>query len=91
MIPIHALHLVDLGCIDVKVRDELGAARKFGYVARDAIVESCTKSQQAIAIIDSVVGECRAMHAEHAHGKGISGVDGADSHQGGNHGNLKLP
>ena len=68
MIPVHALDLVDLGGIDVEVRDELGAARKFGDVARDAIVESCTKSEQAIAIIDGIVGESGAVHAEHAHG-----------------------
>ncbi len=91
MIPIHALDLVDLGCVDVEVRDELGAARKFGHVARDAIVESRAKSEQAIAIIDGVVGECGAVHAEHAHGQGIGGIDRADSHQGGDHGNLKLP
>ena len=72
MIPIDALDLVDLGRIDVEVRDELGAAGKFGDVAGDTIVESRTKSEQAIAIIDGVVGEGGAVHAEHAHGQRIA-------------------
>jgi hypothetical protein len=88
--PIHALDLVDLRRIDVEMRDELGCGREFGRIARDPIVEARTERQQAIAVIDGVVGERRAMHAEHAHRQRDGGIDRTDSHQRGDHGYLKF-
>ena len=67
MTPIHPLDLVDLGGIDVEVRDEFGAAGKFVHVARHPIIKTRAHREQTIAIIDGVVGESRPVHAEHAH------------------------
>ncbi len=90
MTPIDALDLADFRSIDVEMRNELGLAGEFGRIAGDTIVEARAERQQAIAIVDRVVGKGGAVHAEHAHRQGMRGVDGTDSHQGGDHRNLKL-
>ena len=89
MTPVHPLDLVDLRRIDVEMRDEFGAAGKFGRIAGDAIVETRAERQQAVAVVDGVVGERRAMHSEHAHRQGMRRIDGADSHQRRDDRNLK--
>src|SRR5271156_1297350 len=88
--PIDALDLADFRSIDVEMRNELGLAGEFGRIAGDTIVEARAKRQQAIAIVHRVVGKGGAMHAQHAHRQRMRGVDGTDSHQGGDHRNLKL-
>ena len=83
--PLHALDLVDLGAVDVEVRDVLGARREFRRDAGDAVVEARADGDQEIAIVDRVVGEGRAVHAEHAHRQRAGGVHGADAHERGDH------
>ena len=80
-----ALHLVDLGLIDVQVRDATRIAREFVRVAGHAIIEARADRNQKIAVIDRIVGKRGAVHAEHAHRQRIGGVDGADAHQRGDH------
>ena len=60
-------------------------------IAGDAVVEARAEREQAIAVIDRIVGECRAVHAEHAHRQRIGGVDGADAHQRGDHRDPEVP
>ena len=90
MAPVHALDLVDLRRIDVQMRDEFGAAGKLGRIAGDAVVETRAERQQAIAVVDGIVGERRAVHAEHAHRQRVRRVDGADAHQRGDDRYLKF-
>jgi hypothetical protein len=51
--PLHALHLVDLGAVDVEMRNGLGAGREFRGIARHAVIErapmAIRKSQSSTA------------------------------------------
>ena len=85
MAPLHALHLVDLRAVDVEVRDVLRAGRELRGIAGDAIVEARADGDQEVAVVDRVVGERLAVHAQHAHGQYACGVDGADAHERGDH------
>ena len=79
--PVHALDLVDLGRVDVDVRDALRIRREALRHSRDAVVEARAERDQEIAVVDRVVREGRAVHAEHAHRERVLRVDGADAHQ----------
>ena len=87
--PLHALDLVDLGAVDVEVRDGLGARRELRRHAGDAIVKTRADGDQEVAVVDRVVGEGRAVHAQHAHRQRIGGVHGADAHERGDHRNVE--
>ena len=80
------LDLVDLGLIDVQMRDAARVARELARITRDAIIEARTDRDQEIAVLDRVIGKCRAVHAEHAHRQRMRGVDGADAHERRHHG-----
>ena len=88
--PIDALDLVDLRGVDVQMRDELRPARELRRIAGHAIVESRTNGHQEIAVLHGVVRERRAVHAEHAHGQRVDGVDRADAHERGHHRDLQV-
>ena len=77
----HFLDLVDLGRIDIELRDAPGARRKIGRIARNPVVEARAHGDQEVAVFDRVVGEGRAVHAEHAHRQGMRGIEHADAHQ----------
>ena len=90
MAPIHAFDLVDLGGVDVEVGDESGVAGEFGRIAGHAVVEAGAEREQAIAVIDGVVRERRAVHSQHAHRQRLRRIHGPDPHQGGDRRHLKL-
>ena len=57
------------------MRDESRPACELRRVAGHAVVEARADGDQEIAILDGVVRERRAVHAEHAHGQRMRGVD----------------
>ena len=90
VMPLDWLHLVDFGRVDVDLRDALGIGRELRRIPRHAIVEARTEREQKIAILYRIVRKCGAMHTQHAHRKGMRGIDRAESHQRGHHGDLQL-
>jgi hypothetical protein len=86
MTPLHALDLVDLRSVNVHVRDALRVARELGRHARDAIVEAGAEAEQEIAVVDGIVGERRAVHAEHVQRERLGRIVRADAHQRGDDG-----
>ena len=60
--PVHALDLVDLGTVDIDVRNRPRLRREFRRIAGHAIVKARAQRNQEVAILDRVVGECRAVH-----------------------------
>ena len=83
--PVHALDLVDLGAVDVEVRDAARVARELVRHARHPVIEARAHRDQEVAVIDRVVGEGRAVHAEHAQRQRARGVERADAHERGDH------
>jgi hypothetical protein len=59
-------------------------------ISGHAIIEARAQRNQQVAVIDRIIRECRAVHAEHAHRQPILGVDRADAHQSRDHRHLKL-
>ncbi len=53
----------------------------FAGHAGHAVIEAGADRDEEVAIIDGVVGEGGAVHAEHAHGQRLRRIDGADAHQ----------
>ena len=49
--------------------------RELLHLAGDAVVEARADREQEIAVLDRVVGERRAVHAEHAQRQVAGGVD----------------
>ena len=64
-------------------------SRELRRHARDAVVEARAERDQEIAVVDGVVRERRAVHAEHAHRQRMRRVDAAESHQRRHHGNAR--
>ena len=59
----------------------LALLRELRRHRRHAIVEARAERDQEIAIVDGVVRERRAVHAEHAHRERVRRVERADAHQ----------
>ena len=59
----------------------LRVRRELRRLAGDAIVEARAERDQEVAIVDRVVGERRAVHAEHAHRQRMRRVERAEAHQ----------
>ena len=59
----------------------LRVRRELRRLAGDAVVEARAERDQEVAVLDRVVGERRAVHAEHAHRQRMRGVERADAHQ----------
>ncbi len=79
--PADAFDLVDLGGVDVDVRDALGVPGKLERHARHTIVEARAERDEEITIVHGIVGERRAVHTEHPHRKRFGGIECADAHQ----------
>ena len=78
--PVDVLHLLDLGGVDVEVRDR-GVRRELLHLAGDAVVEARADGEQEVAVLDGVVGVRHAVHAEHLERQVAGGVDRADAHE----------
>ena len=55
----------------------LAFGANFASIPGNTIVESCADCDQKIAILDRVVGKCRAVHAEHVQRQWMRRVKGA--------------
>ena len=86
--PVDVLDLADLRGVDVEV-DDASARRELLDLAGDAIVEARADGDQQVAVLDRVVRERRAVHAEHAQRQVAGGVHRADAHQRRHHRNLE--
>ena len=64
--------------------------REFLEIARHAVVKPRPDGDQAIALVNGVVGVFRSMHADHAKGKRMILGQGADPEQGGHDGDFAL-
>ena len=84
---IGAAGLADFGRVNLKV-DHLRPRSKGVELSGHPIVKTGANSNQQIAFGDSEVGIGRAMHAEHAHRKGIVFIEGTLPHQSGGNGDL---
>jgi hypothetical protein len=49
--------------------------REFRGISGDPVVEARADRHQEIAVVDGIIRERRAVHAEHAHGQRMRGVD----------------
>ena len=90
MAPVHRLDLVDLSTVDVEVGDTTGVGRELRGHAGHPVVEARTHGDQQVTILDGVVGERGAVHAQHPHRQRMRGVKCADAHQRRHHRDAEL-
>ena len=81
VMPIDALDLVDLGRIDVEMSDKFRSGRELVRHTGDAIVETAADRDKEITVFHRVVGERRAVHAEHVQRQRLRRIGCADAHQ----------
>jgi hypothetical protein len=67
------------------------SARTSPGTAGHAIVEARADGNQEIAVVDRIVRERGAVHAQHAQGERVRGVEGADAHQRGDDRDAESP
>jgi hypothetical protein len=65
MVPVDAFDFADFCHVDVEVGDVLRVRREPGWIASDPVIEPGTDRDQEITILDGVIRECHAVHAEH--------------------------
>ena len=63
------------------MRDAPGVAGKLRRHTGHAVIEARPDRDEEIAVIDGVVGERRAVHAQHAHRERVGGVERPDPHE----------
>ena len=83
------LDLVDLRGIDVDVHN-LAVLGELADLARNAVVEADTQGEQEIGLVDRVVGEHRAVHAEHLQAEEVIAGKAAQAMDGEGHGDAGL-
>ncbi len=89
MMPINRFHFINLGWINVKVRNEFCIRSKFIWHCRYPIIKASAKRNQKITIISGIICECGTVHAQHMQRTRLGSVVGTDTHQRGHHGNFK--
>src|SRR5262249_39840566 len=63
------------------MRDVSGLWRECRYFARHAVVETGADRNQEIAVLDGVVGECRAVHPQHVKRQRMSRIERTETMQ----------
>jgi hypothetical protein len=91
--PLHALHLVDLGAVDIEVRDVLRAGRELRGIARPTRSSKArADGDQEIAVVRRRSWRTPAVHARACASKVVGGrSDGADAHERGDHRDVEFP
>ncbi len=80
VMPVSALHLADLRGVHVKVDNPFCFRGELSRYTGDAIVKASAHGDQQVAVIHGVVGVSGAVHAEHAQGESVGGVERAQTH-----------
>ena len=81
VVPVDSLDLANFRKVDVKLRNVFRVWRELWWVGGYAVIEPGTDGDNEIAIFNSVVCGCNAVHAKHVQCQRISCIARAERHQ----------